>query len=267
MSEKTSAPRVTTAVLLAAGSGRRLLPLTQTVPKCLVDVAGRTVLDRFVSALQEAGWRRLVIVAGYLGHHIDAFVRQWCGSLAIETVYCPDYETTNNIVSLHAVRNRVDGPVLIAEADLVLDPGLLAPLARPNRLAIDHFDAATMHGTTVSLDAAHRVCAMQVGAGVKPAGPLFKTVNLTSLSSQAWRALGERVDARVRAGDVASFYEAALADLLAAREIRLHGVQFAGRRWAEVDNVEDLAIAEGMFAAPHPSRPRVELRVTSEASR
>jgi L-glutamine-phosphate cytidylyltransferase len=257
---------VSTAVLLAAGSGRRLLPLTRSVPKCLVRVGDRTILQRFIEALEHGGWRRLVIATGHLADRIDAFVDAYQGPLEVETVFCPDYEATNNIVSLHAVRERIDAPVLIAEADLVLAPGLLSRLSRPNHSAVDRFDPTSMHGTTLSLDSTGRVRAMQVGAGSKPSGPLFKTVNLTSLSADAWCALGRQIEARVSAGDVGSFYEAAIADLVAAGDLSLRAVHFDTERWVEVDSAEDLAIAERTFATLRSARARPQRHLPSGPS-
>jgi L-glutamine-phosphate cytidylyltransferase len=255
-SETSLSPaRVTTAILLAAGSGRRLLPRTKTIPKCLVEVAGRTIFDRFVRGLQDAGWRRLLVVTGHLAERIDARARAHDGPLEIETVFCPDYAVTNNIVSLHAVSDRIEGPVLIAEADLVLGAGLLSSLARPDRIAVDRFDPTSMNGTTVSLDTDDRVCSMQVGSDSKPGGPLFKTVNLTSLSAQSWLTLRRRVGTLVRAGHVDCFYEAALCDLLRDGALGLQGVRFTGHPWVEIDSATDLAIAERVFA---PSRSTAE---------
>jgi L-glutamine-phosphate cytidylyltransferase len=244
---RPSAERVTTAVVLAAGSGRRLLPLTQHRPKCLALVAGRSILARFLASASTAGLRRVVIVTGHLGHQIEAFVRAYRGALAIETVRCPDFAVTNNIVSLHAVRDDIEGPALVADGDLVLSPALLRRMLEPNRLAVDVYDPRTMAGSTVSLGTGDRITAMQVGRMPKPATALFKTVNLTSLSRESWRALGQRIDARVRAGDTSSFYEAALADLLAVRAIDLQAVRFTGQPWAEIDCANDLALAERRF--------------------
>ena len=81
-------------------------------------------------------------------------------------------------------------------------------------------------------------------------------MNLTSLSGTAWKALARRIDQRVRAGDVRSFYEAALADLIAARQVRLELVHFGDQRWIEIDSTDDLARAERLFGGRSLDRAR-----------
>ena len=92
----TRQTKITTACILAAGTGSRLLPLTGRKPKCLTEVHGRSILERLVTCLRAEGFRRLVFVVGYLDDCIRESLEQHAPDLTIEFVFNPDFATTNN---------------------------------------------------------------------------------------------------------------------------------------------------------------------------
>ena len=113
-------------VILAAGMARRLRPLTDKCPKCLLKVGERSLLQRTVDALIQAGVNRLVVVTGYKGQMIvDELERLYptLDKLFIDNV---DYENNNNIYSLWMTRPYVDGrEFILADSDILLDPALI----------------------------------------------------------------------------------------------------------------------------------------------
>src|SRR5437763_1971444 len=92
-----SIPKVT-AIILAAGVGARLRPLTDDRPKCLVSLGEETILSRAVRMLREAGIARLIVSTGYLEDRIRAALRD--APMQVTVVSNPDYATTQNVVSL-----------------------------------------------------------------------------------------------------------------------------------------------------------------------
>ena len=88
---------VTTALLLAAGTGSRLRPLTLDAPKCLTEVGGRPILARLVDNIRTQGITRLVVVTGYLEYRIREFLQKYAADMQVDYVFNPDYQTTNNI--------------------------------------------------------------------------------------------------------------------------------------------------------------------------
>ena len=101
-SEKKPYPpkRITTALLLAAGTGSRLLPLTKKSPKCLTLVNETSILERLIKSLNQNRFKRLVVVTGHMEDSIRNFLKTRAGNLTIEYVFSPLYKTTNNIYSL-----------------------------------------------------------------------------------------------------------------------------------------------------------------------
>ena len=105
--------QVRTALLLAAGLGARLAPLTNSRPKCLVSVAGTPILERLMRALDGHGIERLVIVAGYRAEMIRAYLGESFGGIAVEYVVSPLFATTNTLYSLWLARDLIDEPLLV----------------------------------------------------------------------------------------------------------------------------------------------------------
>jgi len=88
--------RVTTALLLAAGIGSRLYPLTRNEPKCLTIVNAMSILERLISSLNQHGFKRLVVITGHLENHIRDFLGNQAGDIKIDYIFSPLYKTTNN---------------------------------------------------------------------------------------------------------------------------------------------------------------------------
>ena len=152
-------PLVRTALLLAAGLGSRLEPLTDTMPKCLVEVTGVPILERLVRALDAHGIERLVIFTGYRAEMIRDYLGESFAGIAVEYIESPLFATTNTLYSLWLARQAIDEPVLLVESDVVFDKPLLAPLLVPDRIAVSA-QLPWMSGPTVTVDAAGRVNAI-----------------------------------------------------------------------------------------------------------
>lgn len=122
----TESTRVTEALLLAAGMGTRLHPLTLDSPKILTRVGGISILERLVNNLRAQRIDRLVVVIGHMGGFIKNFLRKFAQDIQIEYIVNPDYRTTNNIYSLWLARHQVKGPFLLLEGDLIFESLKLA---------------------------------------------------------------------------------------------------------------------------------------------
>ena len=155
--------RITTALLLAAGTGSRLQPLTQDAPKCLTEVNGTTILERLVSNLRTMGFTRLIVVVGYLEGCIREALTRLAGDFKIEFISSPRYRTTNNIYSLWMARNTIREPFLLVESDLVFDDALLEGMLVPDRIAVSRI-LPWMNGTTVALGPFRQVTRFSWGA-------------------------------------------------------------------------------------------------------
>ena len=251
---------ITTALLLAAGAGTRLQPLTDDRPKCLAEVCGVPILGRLVSCLVEQGFRRLVVVLGYRGEQIRDYLEWRAPELEIEFVECREYNTTNNIYSLWLAREHIREPFVLIESDLIFDSHLLGLMRVRDRIAVTGVQSRLL-GTTVSIDEFGRVISFRVGADPCATRLGHKTVNVYSLSMATWQEVVRRLDRRIAAGRVHDYYEVVFAEMVAEGLLTLQSVHFDDGRWCEIDTLEDLRTAEQLFfKSRRTSRPRMARR-------
>jgi choline kinase len=242
--------RVTTALLLAAGTGSRLRPLTLDAPKCLTEVGGQPILGRLLENLRSQGIRRLVVVTGYLDSYVREFVHKHQGELQVDYVFNPVYQTTNNIYSLWLARQAIQEPFLLIESDLVFESEMLIDVLKPDKIAISHI-LPWMNGTTVALNGEKGVAAFHPKDCLNN-DPKFKTVNICSLSSQSWQKTIKYLDRYITDGRVNEYYESVFSDMVADKALAFDAVFFDKNRWYEIDTIEDLHQAEFIF--PRPSK-------------
>ncbi len=124
------------AIILAAGMGTRLGKYTENLPKCMLNFNGKTVIQRQVETLREAGITDITVVKGYMPEKIDI--------PGTKTYYNPDYATTNMVESLFCAEAELDGSedVLLCYADIIYEPRILRKI----------MESATEVGVTVDED-------------------------------------------------------------------------------------------------------------------
>ncbi len=241
-----SQKRITTALLLAAGTGSRLFPLTQKSPKCLTLVNETSILERLIKSLNQHGFKRLVVVTGHLEDCIRDFLKTRAGNIKIEYVFSPLYKTTNNIYSLWMARKIINEPFMLIESDLIFEPSLLTEMLYPDRIAIARMEP-WLNGSTVTLNQSNEVDAFHSDAINGSNEIRYKTVNIYSLSVSSWYRVIEKLNQYILAGRVNDYYEAVFRQMVVEKSLSLQAVHFDHKPWYEVDTMEDLASAEKLF--------------------
>mgnify|MGYP001133742388 CR=1 FL=1 len=250
----TAQGRATAALLLAAGTGSRLRPLTRNAPKCLTEVGGRPILERLVNNLRELGIERLVVVIGHLGDRIRDFLDDMAGDMQVDYIISPRYRTTNNIYSLWLARERIREPFLLVESDLVFDAAVLEDMLYPDKIAISRI-RPWMKGTTVAVGPGKRVTAFHVGSGGENDASRYKTVNIYSLSVPTWNRVSTRLNRYISDGRVGEYYEAVFAEMVADGTLSFEAAFFDPDRWYEIDTMADLSEADRMFGGMRHRHP------------
>lgn len=242
------------AVILAAGMGRRLGALTKHQTKCMIDLNGRTLIERSLDNLSKLGLRRVVIVIGYEGQAVRDTVGDSFGGTPIEYIENPDYATTNNIYSLYLAREALEeDDTLLLESDLVYEPTILEKLLShpaPNVAAVDRFEP-WMDGTVVTISRDHIVGQFIPKKDLKPEriDEYFKTVNIYKMSREY---LANRylpfLEAYARAMGHNAYYEQVLGIVTSLEMQELVAMPLNGERWYEIDDIQDLLNASTVFA-------------------
>ena len=234
--------QVRTALLLAAGTGSRLAPLTDNIPKCLVPVNEVSILQRLLETLRSYNFNKLVIVVGHQADSIRNFLGTKAYGMEIVYITSPVYKTTNNIYSLWLAGKAIEEPFLLIESDLVFDPEMLGSMLQPDRIAISTLQP-WMNGTTVTINGIQKVDSFQNDAQHSDNGH-YKTVNIYSLSSQTWQLVRERLDHHISNNMVNGYYETVFADMVTEDCLSFTPVFFNADRWYEIDTIDDLIAAD-----------------------
>lgn len=238
--------RISTALLLAAGTGSRLYPLTKDVPKCLTLVNEKSILERLITNLKQQGFKRLIIVTGYKKECIVDFLGNQTEGLSIEYIHNPFYQTTNNIYSLWLARNIINDPFVLLESDLVLETPLLDKMMYPGRMAVAKMHSG-LNGTTVSVNDQNVVTEFQAGTTETYTDIRYKTVNIYSFSEVSWSKVAEKLNQYISEGSVNSYYEIVFSKMVEEKSVFFEAISFDEEPWYEIDNINDLAEAEKLF--------------------
>ena len=126
-------------VILAAGMAKRLRPLTDTKPKCLLKVGERTLLERTIDAMRQAGIQEFLVVTGYRGEMIRSFLEGYAKTCKVSFTFLDntDYEHNNNIYSLWMACQKVRGSeFLLMDSDILCDPAAVVRIAQEQTSAL-----------------------------------------------------------------------------------------------------------------------------------
>ena len=242
------------ALMLAAGMGKRLGAFTNNQTKCMVKVGGKTLLEHAADALRMAGIRKFILVVGYEGEKLKAFAREKLSDFDLEFVENPDYATTNNIYSLYLARDRLaaDDTILL-ESDLIYEPRLIKAMIEadaPNMVAVAKY-RHWMDGTVTLVDenGTIREFIEKKDFRFDSADRYYKTVNVYKFSRRFSEDQYEPfLSAYIRAYGENQYYEMVLKALAHLPFAGLQAFDMGDIKWYEIDDVQDLDIANTIFA-------------------
>ncbi|MBR6019165.1 MAG: aminotransferase class I/II-fold pyridoxal phosphate-dependent enzyme [Lachnospiraceae bacterium] len=251
------------AIILAAGMGKRLKELTQNNTKCMVKVNGVTLIDRMLHQIERQQLSRIVIVVGYEGQKLIDYI----GTLDIKTpiVYInnPIYDKTNNIYSLALAKDwLVKEDTLLFESDLIFEDSVLDALVsdpRDTLALVDKYES-WMDGTCVKIGEDDTIEAFVPGKKFKfnEIKDYYKTVNLYKFSKQfSATHYVPFLDAYQSALGENEYYEQVLRVITMLDEPVIKAKRLDGQKWYEIDDIQDLDIAESIFTPDEDERVRL----------
>ncbi|WGS19130.1 MULTISPECIES: phosphocholine cytidylyltransferase family protein [unclassified Bradyrhizobium] len=243
------------AVILAAGVGSRLRPLTDLRPKPLVEVNGTTILHNALRKLEAVGVDEVTIVVGYRKDAIQYVCSRRFGAIDINYVESPVFDRTGSAYSLWLARDTLlSGDCFLLEGDVFFEEDALRYLMLSQATdvaALVPFDE-TMEGSAVLLSDSGFITEFrmkQSGANLVANGPrLFKAMNLLRFSARTLKAtIVPALDEIIGSGATQAYIEELLSYLVELRGLQLTAVRCDGLRWYEIDTTEDLQVAERIF--------------------
>lgn len=244
------------AIILAAGMGRRLQELTSSNTKCMVKVNGETLISRVLHQLDKLSLKKVVIVTGYEGKKLQQYISTLADiKTKIEYIDNPVFDKTNNIYSLALAKDcLLEDDTLLLESDLIFEDGILKSLlddVRPNLALVDKFES-WMDGTVVKLDEEDNITEFIPGKRFQYAEKdvCYKTVNAYKFSRDfSTKQYVPFLEAYMQALGNNEYYEQVLRVITLLDNPMIQGKRLSGQRWYEIDDAQDLNIAESIFAS------------------
>ena len=242
------------AIILAAGMGRRLGELTTQHTKSMVPVNGTPLIDRMLRQLASHQLKRVIIVIGYKGEELRQHIGNRFPELNIQYVENPVYETTNNIYSLALAANQLqEDDTLLIESDLIVDDSLFSLiLSDPNpNLALVAKYQSWMDGTMVKIDEQQNILNFVPKKAFRydEVDQYYKTVNIYKFSRQfSQQKYVPFINAYCKALGPNEYYEQVLQVITHLDKGNIKALPIGDEKWYEIDDVQDLDIAEAIFA-------------------
>ena len=228
------------AIILAAGLGSRLLPLTADRPKCLVPAGARAILEHQLLALRAAGVADVTVVGGYRFDRLASFVDALPDAIRPNLIFNPFYAVSSSIGSVWAARHLLDGPFLLLNGDTIYEaqPLAAAVAALPPGVGLFIEPAAEQEDDDMRVRAElGRV--LEVGKGLDRKHARFRSLGIVACSDRdggSYRLALEEVIA-APGGDQRFHHD--VVDLL-ARRLKVSAVLAEPGTWQEIDSVADI---------------------------
>lgn len=243
------------AIILAAGMGKRLQDLTKDNTKCMVKVNGVPLIDRILGQLSKLDLKRVVIVVGYKGDGLMEHIgTRYDDVLNIEYVENPIYDRTNNIYSLALAKDKLmEDDTILLESDLIFDDkmfSLLLDNPDPNIALVAKYQT-WMDGTMVRIDDECNIVNFIPKKAFKYADVdyYYKTVNIYKFSKEFLiQKYIPFLEAYCSALGNNEYYEQVLRVICMLDNSNLKALPITNEKWYEIDDIQDLNIAEAIFA-------------------
>lgn len=243
------------AIILAAGMGKRLGEYTKNNTKCMVPVNGVRLIDRMLTQLSTLNLNRVVIVVGYEGAKlIEHIGDRYDDKLKIEYVHNPIYDKTNNIYSLALAKQQMEeDDTLLLESDLIFDDKMLDLIINnpfPNLALVAKYET-WMDGTMVRIDEENNIINFVTKDAFRyeDVDKYYKTVNIYKFSKEFSKTkYVPFLEAYSRAVGNNEYYENVLRIITFLNNKDLKALPTNDEKWYEIDDKQDLDIAECLFA-------------------
>ncbi len=237
------------AVILAAGVGSRIRPLTDNCPKSLLKVGGHTILEMMISHIRECGITDIVFVLGYLQEQIKDYVAQNFPELNAHFITNEQYATTNTGFSLMLARDLVAGSSFIKfDADVVFDKTILRQLIscdHDNALCIDKNIQLDAEEIKVIIRENNRV--VKASKTVNPKEAIGESIGIEKISADTAIQLFAELEIMMQdTQNHQEYYEAAYERLI-EKDVPFYALDISDLKWIEIDTQEDFISAEKIF--------------------
>ncbi len=242
------------AIILAAGYGNRMRPLTDNVHKTLLTVCGKTIIEGIVDGLVDNGVHEIIVVTGYRDAELRTFLTKRYPDVSLHFVHNERYRETNNIYSMaRAFENTViDDDIILIESDLIYQGAVIRRIIESpfkNAALVDKYRSG-MDGTVVTVE--NGVISSVIPPHLQDEkfdfSDKYKTLNIYKFSKEFCNSTFKKLlTYYATVINDNCYYELILGILIYMQQETVHAEILSGEKWAEVDDPNDLHVAEFAF--------------------
>jgi 2,3-bisphosphoglycerate-independent phosphoglycerate mutase len=242
--------KISNAVILAAGLGSRLKPLTDEVPKCLTEINGQPIILKTLKALEKNGIRESIIVVGYLSNIIIDVLGSKIGNMKIKYIVNDIYDETNSMYSAWLAREYIENGVLLIEGDTIFDDSIIEKLmsndVNKSLWVVDKF-TSEQNGSMSITNNRGKITEIKIIRQIlsEYKSNYYKSCGLLLITPKDGKLFSEWLNEDVEQGNVNIYYDLVIEKHL--KEFAIHIMDVQGARWQEIDNYEDLRKTEQIF--------------------
>ena len=254
------------AIILAAGMGKRLKELTSNATKCMVEVNGEMMIHKTLMHLEKLNLNKIVLVVGYEGQQLMDYVNSLGLKTPVEYVVNDVYDKTNNIYSLYLAKEYLlQDDTLLLESDLVYEEAVIRKLVDtpyPSLVLVDKFES-WMDGTCITVDEDDNITSFvsKREFDFTKTDEYYKTVNLYKFSKNfSEKYYVPFLEAYCNAMGLNEYYEQVLKVITFLGDLEIKAVKLNGEKWYEIDDVQDLDIAESLLAGKEEKLEKMQQR-------
>lgn len=233
------------AIILAAGLAKRLRPLTDTQPKCLLKVGGKTLLEMTINNILKNGVTSFVMVTGYRENMIKEHIYEKFPGLDITYLTNSDYENNNNSYSLWMTKDYITGDSILLDSDILFDYRIISKLfstGKADCLAVKSTHKLGDEEIKVIIDSSNKIS--HIGKHLDPAVSYGESIGIERFSSGFFKNLGDVLERKiVMENNVNEFYEASFQELYDAGN-SMYAVDVSEYKCMEIDFPDDLEKAQ-----------------------
>jgi len=221
------------AIILAAGCSSRLYPITLEIPKCLLQIGKKKLIEHQIDWLQRCGIKDILVVTGYLRNLIEAQL----GSL-VRYAYYGNYENTNNLYTLYSVKDEMVEDIIILFSDVLLSVSLLDRCINSSQDTCLIIDSSNITDKTMRIRMRDGFI-FDIGSHIAVERADGNFIGVGKFSKDAANVLVNQMRGFVNNNMYINDYYTIALSKLALKGYKIGFIESSGESWVEIDTQND----------------------------
>lgn len=251
------------AIILSAGKGSRLYPMTNDLPKCLLPIGETTVLGHQLDVLNDNGIEKVVVVTGFRAPLVEKEIRNHDNNMNVTTVYNPFYQVSDNLASCWMAKDLMDENMLLINGDTLFTPELLRQVLDSEthdiQITIDKKAKYDWDDMKVTLDG-DRLLA--IGKDLKASRTHGESIGMLRFIGEGVFKFRSVLDDLIRTSDGTGAWFLSAINEIAKNDFEVKTFSIEGSRWAELDTIDDYKTCCALFGTPHNRQVQLSIVAT-----